>query len=40
MLQVHYRSFYRELIAYSNNAFYGGKLNVPVRHPEAEVDRA
>jgi hypothetical protein len=40
MLQVHYRSVYRELIAYSNSAFYGGKLNVSVRHPEAEVDRA
>ena len=40
MLQVHYRSAYRELIAFSNNAFYDGALNVPVRHPVAEVDRA
>ncbi|MEQ1611437.1 MAG: AAA domain-containing protein [Hyphomicrobiaceae bacterium] len=39
MLQVHYRSAFRELISFSNNAFYGGDLNVPVRHPEAEVDR-
>jgi primosomal replication protein N'' len=40
MLQVHYRSTYRELISYSNNAFYEGKLNVSVRHPVSEVDRA
>jgi len=40
MLQVHYRSAYRELIAFSNNAFYDGALNVPVRHPIEEVDRA
>jgi primosomal replication protein N'' len=40
MLQVHYRSAYRELISYSNNAFYEGKLNVSVRHPVSEVDRA
>jgi hypothetical protein len=39
MLQVHYRSAFRELISFSNNAFYDGDLNVPVRHPEAEVDR-
>jgi primosomal replication protein N'' len=39
MLQVHYRSAFRELIAFSNNAFYDGDLNVPVRHPQAEVDR-
>lgn len=36
-LQVHYRSAYRELINYSNAAFYGNNLNVPVRHPEATV---
>jgi len=35
-LQVHYRSQYRELIAFSNAAFYGNRLSVPVRHP-AEV---
>jgi len=39
MLQVHYRSAFRELISFSNNAFYDGDLNVPVRHPQAEVDR-
>ena len=39
MLQVHYRSAFRELISFSNNAFYNGDLNVPVRHPEEEVDR-
>ena len=39
MLQVHYRSAYRELISFSNNAFYDGELNVPVRHPLAEVNR-
>ena len=40
MLQVHYRSAYRELIAFSNNAFYDGTLNVPVRHPVTEIGRA
>jgi primosomal replication protein N'' len=39
-LQVHYRSKYRELIDYSNSAFYRGTLNVPARHPDAEVRRA
>lgn len=39
MLQVHYRSAFRELITYSNNAFYNGQLNVPVRHPQAELTR-
>ena len=39
MLQVHYRSAYRELISFSNNAFYDGELNVPVHHPVAEVDQ-
>ena len=39
MLQIHYRSRYRELIGYSNAAFYKGDLNVPARHPEAEVRR-
>ena len=34
MLQIHYRSKYRELIAFSNAAFYGNHLSVPVRHPE------
>lgn len=39
MLKVHYRSAFRELITYSNNAFYDGQLNVPVRHPQAELTR-
>ncbi len=38
-LQVHYRSQFRELISFSNAGFYAGTLNVPVRHPVAEVDR-
>lgn len=39
-LQIHYRSKYRELIRYSNAAFYKGGLSVPARHPDAEVRRA
>lgn len=39
MLQIHYRSRYRELIGFSNAAFYKGDLNVPARHPEAKVRR-
>jgi primosomal replication protein N'' len=39
MLEIHYRSKYRELIAFSNAAFYGGRLNVPARHPDDEVRR-
>ncbi|KAA5599010.1 protein kinase [Blastochloris sulfoviridis] len=39
ILQIHYRSKYRELIGYSNAAFYKGDLSVPARHPEAEVRR-
>ncbi|TFZ08944.1 protein kinase domain-containing protein [Ramlibacter humi] len=38
-LQIHYRSSYRELIGYSNAAFYANDLSVPVRHPE-EIVRA
>lgn len=38
-LQIHYRSAYRELIGYSNSAFYRNELSVPVRHPEAEIRR-
>ncbi len=33
-LQIHYRSVFRELIAYSNAAFYRNELGVPVRHPD------
>lgn len=39
-LQIHYRSSYRELIAYSNAAFYANDLSVPVRHPEDVVRAA
>ncbi len=38
-LQVHYRSAYRELIAFSNASFYGNRLSVPVRHPDEVVRR-
>ena len=38
-LQIHYRSKYRELIGYSNAAFYGNRLSVPARHPETEIRR-
>lgn len=38
-LQIHYRSLFRELIGYSNAAFYANDLSVPVRHPE-EIVRA
>lgn len=38
-LQIHYRSKYRELIGFSNHAFYQGKLSVPVRHPDGEILR-
>lgn len=40
MLQIHYRSKFRELIAFSNAAFYGNELNVPVRHPESVIKSA
>ena len=39
-LEIHYRSKYRQLIDYSNAAFYAGKLNVPARHPAHVVTRA
>jgi hypothetical protein len=39
-LQVHYRSAYRELIGYSNAAFYKNELGVPVRHPDEAVRAA
>lgn len=38
-LEVHYRSAYRELISFSNAAFYGNRLNVPVHHAEKVVAR-
>lgn len=39
-LQIHYRSSYRELIGYSNAAFYANDLSVPVRHPDDVVRAA
>ncbi len=36
-LQIHYRSAYRELIGFSNAAFYGNRLSVPVRHPRTRI---
>ncbi|MGG5819353.1 AAA domain-containing protein [Falsiroseomonas sp. HW251] len=39
-LQIHYRSKYRELIGFSNAAFYGGTLSIPARHPADEIRRA
>lgn len=36
-LKIHYRSAFRELIGYSNAAFYGNDLSVPVRHPDSVV---
>lgn len=38
-LEIHYRSAYRELIGFSNAAFYGNRLSVPVRHPQANILR-
>jgi primosomal replication protein N'' len=38
-LQIHYRSAYRELIAFSNASFYGNRLSVPVQHPDDVVRR-
>ncbi len=38
-LQIHYRSKYRELIDYSNSAFYRGDLSVPASHPAEEIRR-
>lgn len=37
ILKIHYRSNYRELIGFSNAAFYSGALSVPVRHPDSKV---
>ncbi|MBL8269083.1 AAA domain-containing protein, partial [Steroidobacter sp.] len=38
-LKIHYRSAFRELIAFSNASFYGNDLNIPVRHPDEKVRR-
>jgi primosomal replication protein N'' len=40
MLKIHYRSNFRELITFSNSAFYGGSLFVPVQNPTAQVKRS
>ncbi|MFZ1103805.1 MAG: AAA domain-containing protein, partial [Hyphomicrobiaceae bacterium] len=37
MLEVHYRSQFRELIAYSNAAFYSNRLQVPIQHPDSKI---
>jgi primosomal replication protein N'' len=39
MLEIHYRSSYRELIEFSNASFYGDRLNIPARHPENRVKK-
>ena len=39
-LEIHYRSKYRQLIDFSNAAFYNNRLSVPARHPESEIFRA
>ncbi len=39
-LEIHYRSQYRQLIDFSNAAFYAGRLSVPARHPESGILRA
>ena len=39
-LQIHYRSAYRELIDFSNAAFYMNQLNIPVRHPLNTIKQA
>ena len=36
-LQIHYRSRFRELIGFSNAAYYGSALSVPARHPDDVV---
>ncbi|WP_395450044.1 AAA domain-containing protein [Aminobacter sp. UC22_36] len=38
-LQIHYRSIYRELIQFSNAAFYRNGLSVPARQPIEEIKR-
>ena len=37
MLQIHYRSRYRELISFSNAAYYRNELSVPVIHPDRTI---
>ncbi|MBK5074687.1 DUF4011 domain-containing protein [Budviciaceae bacterium CWB-B4] len=37
-LEIHYRSAYRELINFSNYAFYENRLNIPVQHSGKVID--
>jgi very-short-patch-repair endonuclease len=37
MLEIHYRSAAKELIEFSNHAFYDGKLQAPPGNPSADV---
>ncbi|WP_347253811.1 protein kinase domain-containing protein [Leminorella grimontii] len=37
-LEIHYRSAYRELINFSNHAFYHNRLNIPVQHSGRVID--
>ena len=37
LLEIHYRSHYRELISFSNHSFYAGRLHVPARHPKEKI---
>ena len=39
MLQIHYRSEFRELIAFSNAAFYNGALSIPTKRPLSEIKK-
>jgi len=38
-LEIHYRSKFRQLVAFSNAAFYAARLSIPARHPETEIRR-
>jgi primosomal replication protein N'' len=38
-LTIHYRSAYRELIQFSNAAYYSGSLNIPINRPASEVKK-
>lgn len=37
-LDIHYRSAFRELINFSNYAFYENRLNIPAQHSERTID--
>lgn len=39
-LQIHYRSEFGELIAYSNAAYYNNQLSVPIRYAESETKKS